>query len=420
MPKRYLTDQFIRNLSPKRKRVEYYDQHLIENNQLKGKGVKGLFIRLTEAGSIFFYYRYYFNKKYKSYKVGSYPDISLSDARDRARELASEVNRGIDPQAEKNKRKHKPDPQTLAELANEFKAKHLPTLRETTQEEYRRIIDFEILPTLGKYPIKGISKNQIINLLDKKAYGKKPAPVMANRIRARLSKIYSFAVDRDLAEVNPIASVPRYKKTGKGKDVEKKRSRYYNPEEIRDLWTNFEKLNEPTQSVFKMLLITGQRKTETMKMKWNDIRGDVWTIPAELAKSKEEHLLPLPDMALGIIEKMRSGNNSNHVFASPKLDDKPLQSVKRAVRYIKKDSGVSDFRPHDLRRTVATYMAKLNVQRTVLGKILNHKGLAGDDQVTAIYDRHGYLKEKRQAMNLWNAELHRILTGKKANIHKIG
>ncbi|MDX1637930.1 MAG: integrase arm-type DNA-binding domain-containing protein, partial [Balneolaceae bacterium] len=185
MPKRHLTDQFIRNLTPPDKRTEYYDQHLIEDNTLKGKGVKGLFIRLTEAGSIYFYYRYYFNGNYKSYKVGSYPDLGLSEARDKARELAQKVNEGVDPQAEKNRRKNQPDPETFKAVATEFKEKYLPTLRETTREEYKRIIDVELVPKLGKYPIKEISKNQIISLLDAKAYGKKPAPVMANRIRAR-------------------------------------------------------------------------------------------------------------------------------------------------------------------------------------------------------------------------------------------
>lgn len=54
-------------------------------------------------------------------------------------------------------------------------------------------------------------------------------------------------------------------------------------------------------------------------------------------------------------------------------------------------------------------MAKLGIERTVLGKILNHKGLAGDGQVTAIYDRHSYMGEKREALNLWSTNLRKIL-----------
>lgn len=421
MPKQHLTSQFIRNLTPQGKRVEYYDQHLIENNTLKAKGVKGLFIRLTKAGSVYFYYRYWFKQKPKSYKIGSYPDIGLSEARDKARELAAQVNEGTDPQAEKNKRKQTPDPQTFSDLANEFKTKYLPTLRESTRKEYKRIIDIELIPTLGKYPIDGITPNQIISLLDGKAYGKKSAPVMANRIRARLSKVFNFAIDRRLIESNPVEKVKKYKKTNDGSKVEKKRNRWYKPNEIQELWEYFNEFQQPTGQVFKMLLITGQRKTETMKMKWDDLQGDIWTIPAELAKNKEEHLVPLSDMALQIIESMRSiTGETDYVFCSPRKDNEPLAWLTRARETIKNTSNIPDFRPHDLRRTVATYMAKLAVDRTVLGKILNHKGLAGDDQVTAIYDRHGYMTEKRTAMNRWASKLDQIIEGTETKIHQIG
>src|SRR5699024_3083014 len=99
---------------------------------------------------------------------------------------------------------------------------------------------------------------------------------------------------------------------------------------------------------------------------------------------------------------------SDYVFESPVIDNQPIQELKRTVRHIRTASGVEDFRPHDLRRTAATYMAKLKVDRTVLGKILNHKGLAGDTQVTAIYDRHTYMDEKRQALQIWSDHLKQI------------
>lgn len=424
MPKKHLTDSFIKTLEAPKKRTEYYDQHLIDtkSNTFKSKGVKGLLLRVTEAGNKYFYYSYWYNGKSKRFKIGDYPNISLSDARQNARELAGKVNMGIDPQAEKNKRKHQSKPQTFKELAAEFKEKHLPTLRESTRIEYERIIDVELIPKLGKHSIEDISRNQIMSLLDAKAYGKDPAPVMANRIRARLSKIYSFAISRGLIEVNPVSRVPKYKKTNKGEEVEQRRDRYYKPDEIRELWEYFENWDEPTGSVFKMLLICGQRKTETMKMKWDDIQGDVWTIPASIAKNKDEHLVPLPEMALEVLEKMRSiSGHSDYVFCSPKKQNEPIQWIKRAVSDIQNLSEVNDFRPHDLRRTFATYMTKLGVDRTVLGKVLNHKGLSGDGQVTAIYDRHSYMKEKRQAMKRWSHKLEQILEGKeKSKILKLG
>ena len=410
MPKKRLTEQFLRNLKPQGKRVEYFDQHVIENGQLKKKGVKGFLVRLTKAGNKYFYYSYWHNGKSNRYKIGSYPDIGVSKARKVARELSLQVDKGMDPQKEKKKRKQVPSPTTFKEISAEFKEKYLPTLKKKTRDEYSRIIDVELVPKLGKYPIKEISRNQIINLLDSKAYGKKPAPVMANRIRARLSKIYSFAINRGLAEGNPVRNISKYKKTKEGGKVEKRRNRYYNPDEIQELWRYFDNWNEPTGSVLKMLLITGQRKTETMNMRWDNIRDNTWTIPAELAKNSEQHLVPLSGMALQVIQELKPmTGRSDYVFCSPKEDNAPMKWLTRVRKHIQDNSKVPDFRPHDLRRTVTTYMAKLGVSRTVLGKILNHKGLAKDDLITATYDRHGYMDEREEALERWGSLVQQII-----------
>lgn len=395
MPKKKLTHQFIKALNPPEKPIAYYDTN-----------ESGLTLRLSRAGTKNFCYRYQFNGKFRRYTIGTFPAKSLSYARGKVQTLKGKVNDGIDPQAEKEKRKHKPDPQTFKELAEEFKSKYLPTLRESTQTEYRRIIDRELIPAFGDTAIGNITKNQIMSLLDDKAYNQS-SPTMANRIRARLSKIYNFAIQRSLAESNPVSATATYKKGNT------KRDRYYSESEIQELWSCFEDWPEPTQSVLKMLLVCGQRKTETMKMKWSDIRDHVWTIPAEIAKNGQPHDVPLSDMALQIIEEIRPlTGETDFVFCSPKEDNAPMKWLSRARVTIQKHSDVPDFRPHDLRRTFATYSAKLGIDRTVLGKVLNHKGLAGDSQVTAIYDRHSYMKEKRQAMNRWSHHLQKIIEDK--------
>lgn len=220
--------------------------------------------------------------------------------------------------------------------------------------------------------------------------------------------------------MNPVSGIKSYP------EGETKRERYYSEKELRHLWKAFNEAHQPAGSVFKMLLLTGQRKTETMKMKWSDISGDVWTIPAQLAKGNRSHDVPLSDAALVVLETMKMLNgNKTYVFNSPVLDDAPVDEIKRSVKKVREFTGendfqVKDFRLHDMRRTAATYMAKLNVDRTVLGKILNHKGLAGDGQVTAIYDRHSYMSEKRQALQKWSQYLQRILEGETAKITRLG
>jgi len=401
MPKHKLTDLYIRNYKTPKKRIEIYDTT---------RGSEGLVLRVTVTGHKSFVYRYRFGKKVKRYTIGKFPAVTLSKARKQVKELSYQVSNGIDPGELKKDKKATPLRQTFSGLAKLYKKIHLQTLRESTIEEHTRIIDRELVPILGKKPINGIKKTEIISLLDRKAIkdGKK---TMANRIRTRLHSIFEFGIHRGIVEANPVSGIKPYP------EGETKRERYYTEKEIQLLWKAFEQQPEPSQSLLKMLILTGQRKTETMKMKWSNVAGSVWTIPAKLAKGKRSHDVPLSGKALDVLKQLKDVNgDKTFVFASPVIDDQPITEIKRSVENIREysteeqvDFKVADFRLHDLRRTVATYMAKLGVERTVLGKILNHKGLSGDGLVTAIYDRHEYLDEKREALEEWADHLDTIV-----------
>jgi integrase len=413
MPKQHLTSQFIRNLKPQGKRVEYYDQHLIKDGALKKKGVKGFLVRLTKAGNKYFYYSYWHNSTSKRYKIGSYPNIGISEARDKARELARIVNNGIDPQAEKRAQKNKEEPKTIGELAALFKKKHLPKLRPSTQSSYTARIDSIILPALKDIPVNDLQRMEIIEMLDELIF-EKGEHVNANRVRAILSSMYSFGVQRGIADYNPVKTI---KPLGK----EQSRDRVYDESEINALWEAFEKQPEPGQSVFKILLLLGQRKGETCRMQWDDIEDGTWTIPKQHTKAKRTHYVPLSEIAMGILEGLPpNSDKSPHVFQSTVRKGQHASHLADAVQRIRELSGVTDFRIHDLRRTAATYMAEAGTERTIIGKVLNHKGLSGDSQVTARYDRYDYMKEKRQALNRWASKLGQIIEGKETKIHKIG
>lgn len=411
MPKEKLDHQKIKSMKNPESRVSIYDT--VET---------GLALRVTPTGNKSFYYRYQFAGKKRRFTLGKFPAISLAEARERTRKLKTKVNDGVDPQAEKKNRRTAPDPTSFKEVSNEFIDIHLPTLRDKTAYEYERIIEKELTPEFGDQQMKDISRHQILSFLDQvaikrksKTGNEKGAKTMANRIRSVLSRVYSFGIERGLLEANPVLSIPTRK------EGENKRERFYSEKEIKKIWEAFEEEDEPVRSVFKMLMLCGQRKTETSRMKWSDIRGDVWTIPASESKSKRAHDVPLSRFAMDVLEEIKPlTGESDFVFESPAKKGQPVQWFKRAVDRIQDRSKVEDFRIHDLRRTTATYMAKLNVDRTVLGKILNHKGLAGDGQVTAIYDRHSYMDEKRQAMNRWAQYLDQVISGKnEAKVYKI-
>jgi integrase len=415
MPRINLTNAFLSSVTSV-ERLDYYDTT-----------TEGLIFRVSNNSKTFSY-RYRASggngskSKIKRYTIGKWPDVSLSDARKIAKQLKGKIALNEDPQQEKialiqqniveNEKLF-----TFNDLAELFKKRHLPTLRDKTRIEYNRIIDNELIPLFGKYPVNEIRRRKVVDLMDSIAEDRN-APTFANRVKAVISKMYNFAIEREYAELNPAFGVSL---KAKGKV---KRKRVYSDSEIKLLWNAFDIQAEPIRTYFKLLLVLGQRKTETVTMRWDqiDFTKRLWTIPQERTKADREHIVPLSSLAIDLLIELRSlTGNSDFVFKSDRKDA-PIKWLDKATSRIRElKDAVNDFRIHDLRRTCASNMAKLHTDRTVLGKILNHKGLAGDDQVTAIYDRHEYIPEMHEALERWSIQLKHIITGERepARITKI-
>lgn len=389
MPKVKFTDQFIRKIKTEKTREEFSDTLKL-----------GLGLRVTKKGAKSFIYRYRMNGKQKRYTIGRYPDISLAKARSLSDDLYVKIKQGIDVHKVKVKKRHQ-NLTTVKDLAERFKKEHLPSLKASTSADYEARIDNHIIPGLGHLELKNIERHEIIIFLKKIATS---TPIQSNRIRAILSSMFSFGMNLALCDDNPVRLI---KPMGR----ETSRERVYTENELKDIWKAFGEENQPYKQLLQILLYTGQRLGETRKMKWADIKGTTWTIPAKDTKAKRQNIVPLAPQVIAIIDEMRIINgNRTHVFQSTaRIKDMPIQHVQNAARRVSESSKVSDFRIHDLRRTAATYMAESGVDRTVLGKVLNHKSLAGDSGVTAIYDRHDYLDEKREALEEWANNLEQIV-----------
>ena len=161
--------------------------------------------------------------------------------------------------------------------------------------------------------------------------------------------------------------------------------------------------------MFRLYLLTAQRGGELRAMEWSELELDAgwWTIPAEKAKNKLTHRVPLSPAAVTILRTIREGaNGSAWVFPSSGASGHQ-EVLHKATDRVRQRSGV-DFVPHDLRRTVATFLtSELGVSRLVVSKLLNHV----ETGVTKVYDRASYDREKQAALNAWGARLEQIVSG---------
>jgi integrase len=165
-------------------------------------------------------------------------------------------------------------------------------------------------------------------------------------------------------------------------------------------------LGGPYGAIVEVLALTGQRRDEVARMSWDevDLERRIWTLPAARTKNDKPHTVQLPDLAVAVIgAQPRSGRLVFSRNGVARIGD--FSDQKRRLDNL---CGVSHWRLHDLRRTMVSGMARLGVAPHVADKILNH--VAGTiSGVAAVYQRHEFLKERRDALERWGAHVEGLL-----------
>ena len=375
--------------------------------------LEGFGARASRSGTLTWVVRYRRGTKQRVMTLGNAPQISLAEARRRARRALGGVDAGADPAAAKHQER---EAASFGALAALYLEKHATKKRSGDQD--RRMLERELLPKWRTMPAADIRRGDVIGFIEDIAAGKgkrrwagRPAPVLANRVLALMRKVYNFGIQRGLVESNPCTLISR-------PGVEKPRERVLTVAEIRGLWRGLDA--EPAEmgsghakvahlrAAVKMMLLTAQRRGEVLRMRWEDLAQDEgawwWTIPGEHAKNGRAHRVPLSTEAVALLDGLRPyANVSAYVF--PGRSDGCLTNVEKAIDRAREREGLAHFTPHDLRRTAASYMTGLGHSRLVVKKLLNHV----DRDVTAIYDRHGYDAEKRAALEAWGRRVREIV-----------
>jgi integrase len=387
MPKARLTKSAIDALPTPDKEIVHWDQALPGFGlKMTPKGRK-VFIVLYRAGGG--------GSRLRKYTIGPYGRITLHNARIEAQKVLAARLDGRDPATEKLEARRRLTADTVAEVIALYGKLHLSQRR--SGREVMQILQRNLVDRVGPRSVHSIAKRDVIDVVN--AVVDRGAPVAANKTLKVVRSFFSWGVGRAILERSPCDGV-------RAPTVERARDRVLTDRELAAIIRAARQLGGPYGAIVEVLALTGQRRDEVARMSWKevDLERRVWTLPAARTKNDRPHIVQLPDPAVAVIgAQPRAGGL---VFSRNGVT--PVGDFSSQKRRLDDLCGVSDWRLHDLRRTMVSGMARLGVAPHVADKILNH--VAGTiSGVAAVYQRHEFMNERRDALERWGAYVEALL-----------
>lgn len=367
----------------------------------------GMAVRISARGKKTFYavQRRPGDRNAVWYKLGRYPETTLGQARDAAREALKLLSAGQHPKvaAEEARRQNaealrEAETHSFAAVAEEFIGKYLPTIKSA--KKYESYIRRELLPALGAKQASAIRRRDIIALLE--SIAERSGKSAALGALAVLRQMLNRAVDRDIIDVNPASAIKPGSILGK---VEA-RDRLLSDAELPIVWRATEGVGEPFANLYRVLLLTGARREEIAKATWAEFEEAAGTllVPAERSKNGKPNLIALPPLAAKIISGMPRFSGP-HIFTTT-AGQRPLGAFSQAKERLdaaiaKLGGGVAPFVVHDFRRVVRSGLGRLGVPTVVAELVLGHQ----QPGILGVYDQHSYFEEKKSALRQWEKRL---------------
>jgi integrase len=430
-PKKKLTDRTLLALKAAPKGTRY---------ELRDTEASGLRLRVTDKAasdgraaqrSFMLLARYPGAKHPARRALGTYPELSLAEAREKARQWNKLISRGIDPQdAEAKERQAAAAARknTFAAVAEDFIAEKLPSERKG--KEVARDIRRDLLAAWGAKPITEISDLDVLGVIKTK---KRAAPAQARNLLGTVKRMFRWAVDQRCygLKISPADSLKP--STIIGEKISGQR--ILTDDELHSLWRVAKRMPYPYGSVYQILILTGLRLNEAADAAWSefDLRKGLWTIPAARMKGKNSkarpHAVPLTDELLAILQKLPRFNRGDHLFSTTfgarpvwmtdKVKERVDRRMLRTLRALARQCGddpekvtLAHWTNHDIRRTVRSGLSRLKVTEEAREAIMAHArpGIKG------VYDHHDYFEEKREALDLWAKRVRELVEPPPPNV----
>jgi integrase len=347
--------------------------------------------------------------------IGHYPIMTLAKARETAGRWRQWIGEGKDPANEVERQRaaeQRRQANTFAAVAEDFIASKLA--RERKGAEVERDIRRVFLPAWGKRPISDITTLDVLTLV--KGFVNKGKTYQAHNLLGYAKRLFNWAIDQHSywIETSPCDRLKPRAIVGE----RKARTRILSELEIRAAWEATGKIGYPYGPLFRLLIITGQRKSEVAEARWSefDLAKKTWTISADRMKADAAHVVPLSDDAIAVLNALPRFDSGDFLFSTT-FGKSPVngfskgkarldQATLKALRDADAKAKLPDFVIHDLRRTVRTGLSAIpSISDLVRELVIGHT----KPGLHKVYDQHAYLDEKRHALDAWAARLRVIV-----------
>lgn len=360
----------------------------------------GLFLLVKTSGKKLWRFRYQrpVSGSRTNLSLGSYPALTLAAARQIRDQHLTTLAQGMDPQQQQElaseQRQIELDSIFSTVAANWFQIKSRSVTEDYVKDIWRSL-DKDVFPAIGSIPVQEIKARTIVEALEPiKARG---ALETVRRLVQRVNEIMIYAVNTGLIDANPASGVGMAFEKPKKQNMPTLR-----PEELPKLMRSLvmSNLSVPTRCLIKWQLLTLVRPSEASGARWSEIDLDakLWTIPAERMKAKREHIVPLSQQALDILEVMKPVSaHREHVFPSRNDPKQPMNS-QTANAALKRIGYGGKLVAHGLRSIASTAMNEAGFNPDVIEASLAH---SDKNEVRRAYNRSTYLPQRQDLLAWW-------------------
>jgi integrase len=390
-----LTDIKVKNAKPQGKQYKLTDG-------------EGMYLLVSPNGGKYWRLKYRFAGKEKTLALGTYPTLSLAEAREKRFDAKKQITNGIDPSQEKKQKKLQQyinAENSFENIAREWYQKNYAKWKPRHANYILKRLEADIFPVIGSRPINEIKTPELLATIQK--IEKRGAIDIAKRALQTSGQVFRYAIATGTAEHDISANL-------KGALTTRQPVNHARLEEdqLPEFFNKLEKYEgQQTKLAFKLLILTFVRTIELRGARWEEINFEKkeWHVPAERMKMGQKHIVPLAKQSISILKELQKLNGNRDFIFPSQTNANKMMSENTLLYTLYRLGYHSRATTHGFRATASTILNEKGFNRDHIERQLAH---GERDKVRATYNHAQYLPERHKMMQWWADYLDKLKTTK--------